>query len=73
MRIPILGTLVDERFLAHRQRSTSLAGFAGALVAIGWFWYRLFFNGVWRWDLLSVAIAMVVVKWALMLWYYLTD
>ena len=73
MRIPILGTMVDERFLAHRQRSTSLAGFAGALVAISWFWYRLFSNGVWRWDLLSVAIAMVVVKWALMLWYYLTD
>jgi hypothetical protein len=73
MRIPIFGTMVDERFLAHRQRSTSLAGFAGALVAIAWFWYRLFSNGVWRWDLLSVAIAMVVVKWALMLWYYLTD
>jgi hypothetical protein len=73
MRIPILGTVVDERFLAHRQRSTSLAGFAGALVAIGWFWYRLFSTGIWRWDLLSVAIAMVVVKWALMLWYYLTD
>jgi hypothetical protein len=73
MRIPILGTVVDERFLAHRQRSTSLAGFAGALVAIGWFWYRLFSAGIWRWDLLSVAIAMVVVKWALMLWYYLTD
>jgi hypothetical protein len=73
MRIPVLGTMVDERFLAHRQRSTSLAGFAGALVAIGWFWYRLFSTGIWRWDLLSVAIAMVVVKWALMLWYYLTD
>jgi hypothetical protein len=73
MRIPIIGTVVDERFLAHRQRSTSLAGFAGALVAIGWFWYRLFSTGIWRWDLLSVAIAMVVVKWALMLWYYLTD
>lgn len=73
MRIPIIGTVVDERFLAHRQRSTSLAGFAGALVAIGWFWYCLFSTGIWRWDLLSVAIAMVVVKWALMLWYYLTD
>lgn len=25
MRIPILGIVIDERFLSHRQRSTSLA------------------------------------------------
>ena len=73
MRIPILGAMVDERFLTHRQRSTSLASFAGVLVAGGLFWYRLFFNSFWSWDLLAVAIAMVVVKSALMVWYHLTD
>ena len=73
MRIPILDAMVDERFLTHRQRSTSLASFAGVLVAVGLFWYRLFFNSFWSWDLLAVAIAMVVVKSALMVWYHLTD
>jgi hypothetical protein len=73
MRIPILGAVVDERFLTHRQRSTSLASFAGVIAAVGLFWYRLFFDHFWSWDLLAVAIAMVVVKSALMLWYHLTD
>ena len=42
MRIPVLGLEVDERFLAHRQRSTSIAGIAGGLLAIGLFAYGLF-------------------------------
>lgn len=33
-RIPFLGKFVDERFLEHRRRSTSVAGIVGALVAL---------------------------------------
>jgi len=73
MRLPILAGLIDERFLTHRQRSTSIASMMGAAVAAGLFWYRCVFNGVWRWDLLAVLITMVVVKWGMMAWYYLTD
>ncbi|HEX7595138.1 MAG TPA: hypothetical protein VF387_02220 [Gemmatimonadaceae bacterium] len=73
MRVPILGSVIDERFLTHRQRSTSIASMTGAAVAGGLFWYRYALDGVWRWDLLAVLITMVVVKWGMMAWYYLTD
>jgi hypothetical protein len=63
---------VDERFLEHRRRSTSLAGIIACLVAVGHFEYRFFFNHIWSWDLLSVALTMVVVKLSLMIWYRLT-
>lgn len=46
MRIPILGTVIDERFLSHRQRSTSLASVIGGMVAVGLFGYRYFVNGI---------------------------
>ena len=73
MRIPIVGIEVDERFLRHRQRSTSIAGIAGVVLSIGLFEYDFFVQKVWRWDLLAVAIAFVGVKVGLMIWYYLTD
>jgi hypothetical protein len=72
-KVPILGKVVDERFLNHRLRSTSLAGIVGCLVAIALFEYRLFANHVWSWDLLSVAITIAGVKLVMMTWYVLTD
>jgi hypothetical protein len=72
-KVPILGKFVDERFLEHRRRSTSLAGIAACLVAIVLFDYRVFHDHIWNWDLLAVAISMVVVKMALMLWYRFND
>jgi hypothetical protein len=71
-KVPFLGKFVDERFLEHRRRSTSLAGIIACLVAVGLFEYRFFFNHIWSWDLLSVALTMVVVKLSLMIWYRLT-
>jgi hypothetical protein len=68
-----LGKLVDERFLEHRRRSTSVAGVAGGIVAIGLFEYRLLFDHVWSWDLLAVGIVVAVVKLTLMIWYYVTN
>ena len=73
MRVPILRTAVDERFLAHRRRSTGLAGIAGGVLAIGLFEYHLFADGVWNWDLLAVGLTMVAVKLASMLWLRLSD
>jgi hypothetical protein len=73
MNIPILGRRIDERFLTHRLRSTSLAGIIGGLTAIGLFLYHYYANHIWSWDLFTVAITIVVVKMAAMAWYVLTD
>jgi hypothetical protein len=72
-RIPILRTFVDERFLEHRRRASSIAGIISALVAIGLFEYRLLFNNIWSWDLLSVALIFVVIKMSMFLWYRFND
>jgi len=68
-RIPFFGKFVDERFLEYRRRSTSLAGIVGALVAVALFEYRLLHDHVISWDLLAVAMTMVVVKMTMMVWY----
>lgn len=73
MRIPILGWQIDERFFAHRRRSTSVAGVTGGLVAIGLFAYRYYVDHLWSWDLFAVAVTVVVVKLALMVWYFATE
>ncbi len=69
----ILSKLVDERFLTHRLRSTSLAGVIGGVTAILLFAYRFYINHVWSWDLLAVSLTFVGVKLAAMTYYYLTD
>jgi hypothetical protein len=71
-KVPILRKFIDERFLEHRLRSTSLAGIIGCLVAVGLFEYRLIFNHVLSWDLFTVAVAIVVVKMSMMAWYRFT-
>jgi hypothetical protein len=72
-KVPVLGKFVDERFLEHRRRSTSLAGILGSLVAGGIFEWRLIFQHVLSWDLVAVVSAMAVVKLAMMVWYRITD
>jgi hypothetical protein len=72
MNLPILGTAIDERFLNHRLRATSLAGIIGGIVAILLFGYQYFVNHVWSWDLFTVAITIVTVKLTVMAWYRLT-
>ena len=69
----ILNRFVDERFLSHRQRSTSIAGmFTGAL-ALCLFLYRHYASDVWNVDLLIVGGGFVVIKLALMTWFAFTD
>jgi hypothetical protein len=72
-RVPILGKFVDERFLEHRRRSTSVAGIVGALAACGIFEYRLLVQHVENWDLFAVLVAMVATKLGMMLWYRMRD
>ena len=69
----ILGVRIDERFLEHRRRSTSIACLAGAVVAYGLFLYRLLARHLLSWDLFAVIATMALVKIGLMLWYRLTD
>jgi hypothetical protein len=73
MNFPILGSAIDERFLNHRLRATSLAGIVGGIVAILLFGYRYYMNHVWSWDLFTVAITILTVKLTVMAWYRLTD
>jgi hypothetical protein len=68
-RVPILGKFVDERFLEYRRRSSSAAGIAAALVAVGLFEYRYFHDHFISWDLLAVALSMVIVKMSMMIWF----
>jgi hypothetical protein len=68
-RIPLFGKFVDERFLEHRRRSTSMAGIVAALVAVGLFEFRCFHDHFISWDLLAVAFSMVLVKLSMMVWY----
>ena len=68
-----LGRVLDERFFAHRRRSTSLAGIAGGLVAVGLFAFRFYGQHVWSWDLFAVVATIVVVKVVVMVWSFLTD
>ena len=68
-RVPFFGKFVDERFLEHRRRSTSLAGIMAALVAVALFEYRLFHDRFISWDLLAVLFTMIVVKISMMIWY----
>jgi len=69
----LLSRLVDERFLAHRQRATSIGGTAAAVLAICLFGWRYYINDYWSWDLLAVGLTAVVVKLTVMIWSGLRD
>lgn len=71
MKLPILGTL-DERFLTHRLRSTSIGGLAAILVAAAFFFYNLTHHVI-RWDLFAIVATAAVVKMGVMVWYRMRD
>jgi hypothetical protein len=73
MLIPILKKEIDERFLMHRLKSTSLAGVIGALAAAGLWAYDYYGHHVFRWDLFAVLLTMAAVKISAMLWFHFTD
>jgi hypothetical protein len=63
--------MIDERFLTHRLKSTSTAGIATGVLAVLLFAYRFYFDHVWSWDLMAVALTFVGIKMSLMAWFYL--
>jgi len=71
--VSFLGRLFDERFLTHRQRSTSTAGIVCAALALLLFEYRFVVHHVADWDLLAVGATFVLVKLSLMAWYAFRD
>jgi hypothetical protein len=73
MKIPLICANIDERFLDHRRRSTSLAAMAGAITTGGIWEYDWIARHFWNWELFSILIAMVVTKLAAMTWYHFTD
>jgi hypothetical protein len=68
-RIPVLRKFVDERFLDHRRRSSSIAGIASAVLAVVLFEYRFFFDHIWSWDLFAIALTFIVLKMSLFTWF----
>jgi hypothetical protein len=68
-RIPILRNFVDERFLEHRRRSSSLAGFSTLIVAGCIFEYRIFADHIISWDLFAVILTFALVKMSMFAWY----
>lgn len=64
---------VDERFLTHRLRATSLAGVAGGVTASLLFAYYYFVEQSPRWDLLVVALVIAAVKLGALAFYRMTD
>jgi hypothetical protein len=72
-RIPFLGKFVDERFLDHRRRSSSIAGFATLILAFCIFEYRLFFSHTICWDMAAIMLTFAVVKMSMFTWYRLNS
>ena len=72
-KVPILGKLVDERFLSHRRRALRTAGLTGFLVADLLFGYRYYVNHIWSWDLLAVVLTVAAVYIVLIAWYLVTE
>jgi hypothetical protein len=73
MNRPSFGGMIDERFLMHRLRSTSIGGLAGTAVAGAFFFYNLFIHATLRWDLFAIIAAAALVKISVLIWYRVTD
>lgn len=69
----LLARFFDERFLMHRLRSSSTAGIAGGILAVLLFAWHYYVDHRWSWDLFAVAVTVVTIKSALMLYYRFTD
>ncbi len=72
-RVPFLGQFVDERFLEHRRRASSLAGFAVLIVAAALFEYHLLRDHLWDWEMFAIVLLFAVVKLSAFFWYRIHD
>jgi len=72
-RVPILGKLVDERFMRHRRRALRTAGLTGFVVADVLFGYRYYVNHIWSGNLLAVVLTIAVGYFVVIVWYLVTE
>lgn len=72
-KVPILGKLVDERFMNHRRRAQRAGGLIGFVLADLLFGYRYFVNHIFSWDLLAVVLTIALVYIVLIAWYLVTE
>ena len=72
-KVPILGKLVDERFLTYRRRAQRIGGLIGFLVADILFGYRYFVNHIRSWDLFAIVLSVAVAYVVLIVWYLITE
>jgi hypothetical protein len=69
----ILGTAIDERFLTHRLKSTSLAGIVSSATAtLLWAWHY-YIDHELRWELLAISLTFIAVKFTVLAWYRFND
>jgi hypothetical protein len=64
---------LDERFIAHRHKSSRLALGVGVTLITGWFTYDLMVNDRMHLDLLVILVAMAAAKLVAMAWFRLTE
>ena len=64
--------MLDERFVMHRYYSTRIAMIVGVILLAGWFLYENFINGVLRWDLFIILMAIAVTKMGAMVYFRIT-
>ena len=65
--------MIDERFLMHRLKSTSLAAVVGGVSMGGYTMYELYGNDVLRKDLMIFLGIMAATKIGAMLWFRFTN
>jgi hypothetical protein len=64
---------MDERYLIHRLRSTSLAAMFGAAALGFWILCQFYAKHVLRWDLFAILMLMGLVKVGAMIYYRKTN
>ncbi|MGD8320944.1 MAG: hypothetical protein PVJ02_10825 [Gemmatimonadota bacterium] len=64
---------LDERFIAHRHRSSRLALGVGVTVIAGWFTYDIAVHDRIDLDLLVILVAMALTKVGAMIYLSRTD
>jgi hypothetical protein len=64
---------LDERFIAHRHRSSRLALGVGVVLMAGWFTFDLFVHGLINLDLIVILAAMAFAKVSMMVYLSITD
>lgn len=66
-------TWIDERFLTHRLRSTSVGGLSAVLLAAAFFFYHLFTQHIVQWEFFAIVATAAVIKMSLLIWYRTHD